>query len=229
MKLRTESTIVLVLLFGLAACNLPVASEDAAPAIAQTETLIARGVEETMASVPMVSVSVATDCRTGPGQEYDPVGVLNPGQAYDAVGRSPEGDYWLIRVPATSTTLCWLGGEHVTVTGDPSGLPVSPPPATPTLVVTQAGCPTPIGGGPTPVSCPTSGGCPTPVGGGPTPVSCPTSGGGPGLIGGCPTPIGGGPTPVSCPSSDGGPGLIGGCPTPIGGGPTPVSCPTPVQ
>ena len=41
----------------------------------------------------------------------------------------------------------------------------------PTLV----GCPTPVGGGPTPVSCsPQVDGCPTPVGGGPTPVSCPT-------------------------------------------------------
>jgi len=35
------------------------------------------------------------------------------------------------------------------------------------------GCPTPIGGGPTPVSClPEVSGCPSPVGGGPTPVSC---------------------------------------------------------
>jgi hypothetical protein len=51
-----------------------------------------------------------------------------------------------------------------------------------------AGCPTPVGGGPTPVSCPSPvGGCPTPVGGGPTPVSCATPAGGPSLIG-YPTP-----------------------------------------
>ena len=208
MKLRIELTIVFVLVCGLAACNLPAASEDGAPAIAQTETLVARGVEGTMAAVPLVSVSMATDCRTGPGQVYDPVGVLNPGQVSEAVGLSPEGDYWLIRDPASPTTLCWLGGEYVTVTGDPSGLPVSFPPPTPTLVVSQVGCPTPIGGGSTPVSCSSpAGGCPTPIGGGPTPVSCSSP------VGGCPTPIGGGPTPVSCVTPVGGPSLIG-YPTP---------------
>jgi hypothetical protein len=47
-------------------------------------------------------------------------------------------------------------------------------PAVITIRVT-AGCPTPIGGGPTPVTCgPVVSGCPSPVGGGPTPVNCPT-------------------------------------------------------
>ena len=65
-------------------------------------------------------------------------------------------------------------------------------PAVITVRVTS-GCPTPIGGGPTPVSCePVVSGCPSPVGGGPTPVSC-----GP-VVSGCPSPVGGGPTPVSC-------------------------------
>ncbi len=63
----------------------------------------------------------------------------------------------------------------------------------PATLVPEPGCPTPIGGGPTPASCePVSSGCPTPVGGGPTPVSCEP------VAGGCPTPPGGGPTPVSC-------------------------------
>jgi hypothetical protein len=56
------------------------------------------------------------------------------------------------------------------------------------------GCPSPVGGGPTPVSCEvTPVGCPSPVGGGPTPPPpC-----GPAPVG-CPSPVGGGPTPVSC-------------------------------
>lgn len=61
----------------------------------------------------------------------------------------------------------------------------------PTPVV---GCPSPVGGGPTPPSCVTPpAGCPSPVGGGPTPpppcVPAPA---------GCPSPVGGGPTPVTC-------------------------------
>lgn len=58
------------------------------------------------------------------------------------------------------------------------------------------GCPSPVGGGPTPVSCGvTPVGCPSPIGGGPTPPP-PCA---PAPIG-CPSPVGGGPTPVSCPA-----------------------------
>jgi hypothetical protein len=95
----------------------------------------------------------------------------------------------------------------------------STPVSSPTLVEGSGlgnGCPTPIGGGPTPVSCsgPSPANGPTPIGGGPTPVEGPTPiGGGPTPVKG-PTPIGGGPTPVK------GPTPIGGGPTPIGGGPT---------
>lgn len=73
---------------------------------------------------------------------------------------------------------------------------------------TVPGCPSPVGGGPTPVYCGPVG-CPSPVGGGPTPVICD-----------CATPAGGGPTPVDCGS------VVVGCPSPVGGGPTPGICPT---
>lgn len=73
---------------------------------------------------------------------------------------------------------------------------------------TTLGCPSPAGGGPTPVYCGPVG-CPSPVGGGPTPGICD-----------CATPAGGGPTPVGC-----GP-VVSGCPSPVGGGPTPGICPT---
>ncbi|MEW6400673.1 MAG: Ig-like domain-containing protein [Chloroflexota bacterium] len=73
---------------------------------------------------------------------------------------------------------------------------------------TPLGCPSPVGGGPTPVYCGPVG-CPSPIGGGPTPGICD-----------CATPAGGGPTPVNC-----GP-VVSGCPSPVGGGPTPGICPT---
>jgi Bacterial Ig domain len=66
--------------------------------------------------------------------------------------------------------------------------------ASPTPLV---GCPSPVGGGPTPPPpCPaTPVGCPSPIGGGPTPPPpCPT------LPPACPSPVGGGPTPVTCPT-----------------------------
>ena len=88
------------------------------------------------------------------------------------------------------------------------------------------GCPSPVGGGPTPISCgPTPVvGCPSPVGGGATPVTCAER------PAGCPSPVGGGATPVTCGAAP------VGCPSPVGGGPTlvppcvrpPVGCPSPV-
>jgi hypothetical protein len=189
---------VLIILFAslivMVACNLP----------------FIQGVGPTPSTVMMISVSTATDYRTGPGQSYDVVGVLNPGVEVQAVGRSADGNYLLIRDPANPANLWWLDGQFVTTTGDPTGLAIFTPPPTPTKV-----------GGPA-----LAGGCPTPVGGGPTPVNCPTPVGAPTKVGGCPTPVNGGPTPVSCPTLVGPPAKVGGCPTLVNGGPTPVSCPT---
>ncbi len=206
--------------------------------IAACSPLISQGGDESQAKGFMVNVNMDTDYRTGPGQVYQKIGVLTAGQVVEAVGRSPDGNYLLIRDPANPEKLYWVDSKNVTVTGNPGDLPAATPPATPTPV---SGCPTPIGGGPTAVGCgiaPLTGGCPTPIGGGPTEINCgaaPSTGGCPTPIGGgpteincgvvpstggCPTPIGGGPTAVDCGAAP----STGGCPTPFGGGPTPISC-----
>lgn len=216
-RTKTLCLILTLSIFILSACNLP----------------ISQGVTVSPSTSLKVSVNVATEYHSGPGQAYNLLGILNPGQEAELVGRSSEGDYLVIRDPTNPAILGWLPSGNAIVTGDPVGIPVILPPSYPTPV---GGCPTPVGGGPTPVSCPTLvegptpvGGCPTPVGGGPTPVSCPT-GVSPDLSeGGCPTPVGGGPTPVSCPTGVTSPPSGSGCPTPVGGGPTPVSCPTGVS
>jgi hypothetical protein len=207
--MRKARILFLILIAGmltLAACNLPAAGS---------------------ASKPLkVSVSAPSEYRTGPGQEYAVVGVLDPGQEVEAVGRSSVGNYLLIRDPANPAQLWWLQGEYIIVIGNPASLPISTPP--------PGGCPTPVDGGPTPVNCaapvsgPASGGCPTPVNGGPTPVNCatPVSGA---ASGGCPTPVNGGPTQVNCSTPVPGSASVGGCPTPVGGGPTPVNCTGPVS
>lgn len=73
-----------------------------------------------------------------------------------------------------------MAGEYViqAVAFSTEGNASPPDSARVTFGTTAAGnnCPTPVGGGPTPVSCDEApgSGCPTPVGGGPTPVSCVT-------------------------------------------------------
>ena len=82
-------------------------------------------------SAPAVTVSQATNCRTGPGTGYDQLGALNVGQTGQIVGKYTPGNYWIINTPGGSGT-CWLWGQYATTSGDLSGLPEMVPPPTPT-------------------------------------------------------------------------------------------------
>ena len=89
-----------------------------------------------------VSVSVATNCRSGPGQSYGRVGALLVGEVAEVVGRSANGDYWVIRNPDRPGETCWLWGEHATLTGIAGALPMFTPPPTPTPTHTRTPPPT---------------------------------------------------------------------------------------
>ena len=87
-------------------------------------------------TVPMVSVSVETNCRTGPGPAYDSIGVLQVGKTAEVVGRASDGGSWIIRNPANPATNCWLWGQYAAVTGNTGALPIVTPPPTPTPLST---------------------------------------------------------------------------------------------
>ena len=82
-------------------------------------------------TVPMVSVSVETNCRTGPGTAYDIVGVLHVGETAEVVGQVSGGGSWIIRNP-DGAGFCWLWAQYATVTGNWQALPVFDIPPTPT-------------------------------------------------------------------------------------------------
>jgi hypothetical protein len=158
----------LLMITALSACNLPSGQGDATPTpdLALTITaLAAPGNEATPTalentatpeftatpaftptpSVPTVTVSVNTNCRTGPGVVYPLVGGLNVGQSAEIIGKSTGTNYWIIKLPSNGA-VCWLWGEYATVSGNVANLQeyAIPPTPTPTLTPT----PTP----PTPVS-----------------------------------------------------------------------------
>ncbi len=151
------SSILLVL-----ACNLPTATPAADPGAAFTAAAqtVAAAVNRTLAptlalspapdtptplptlsptpeftstpSIPLISVSVNTNCRVGPGKVYEPpVGGLLVGQTAEVHGKNADGTYWYIRLP--NSTFCWVTGEYATVVGNTAVLPVFTPPPTPTL------------------------------------------------------------------------------------------------
>jgi hypothetical protein len=90
-------------------------------------------------SVPRLSVTAATNCRSGPGIAYDLLYTLQPGQAAEVIGKDLPDDYWIIQMPGGGA--CWLWGEYATVSGNAAGLPdyPAPPSPTPSLPVAPTG------------------------------------------------------------------------------------------
>jgi hypothetical protein len=86
-------------------------------------------------AVPMVSVSVETNCRSGPGKPYDILGVLQVGVSAEVVGQVSGGGSWIIRLPSNPAIICWVWTQYATVVGNTTGLPFYTPPPTPTPVV----------------------------------------------------------------------------------------------
>ena len=81
---------------------------------------------------PMASVSLATNCRSGPGSAYRFVMSLQPGQVAEVAARSTVENYWYIANPGQTDEHCWLWGEYATLEGDVSTLPVLTPAPSPT-------------------------------------------------------------------------------------------------
>ncbi len=92
-------------------------------------------------SVPLITVSVATNCRVGPGRVYDRVGALLVGEVAEVVGRNPTGEYWYIRNPNVNGGFCWLWGEYAALVGNTAALPIFTPPPTPTPPPTSTPAP----------------------------------------------------------------------------------------
>jgi len=133
--------LLVVLVLILSACNMPQSQGQSETAIA--ETVAARmtlpGDEDQgtvitdlpSSSAVQITVSVDTNCRSGPDAVYDRLGVLMAGETAEVVGRRAVADYWVIQNPDAPGT-CWLWGMYATLVGDVSLLPEMTPPPTPT-------------------------------------------------------------------------------------------------
>ena len=104
------------------------------PTLTPTQTLSPTPIFTFTPAVPQISVSVATNCRVGPGKIYDRVGALMVGEIAEVFGRDPTGGYWYIRNPDSNGDFCWLWGEYATLAGNTALLPIYTPPPTPTPV-----------------------------------------------------------------------------------------------
>lgn len=128
----------------LSACNLP-ASEDTAPDVA---TAAALTVEAALNSTPLASptantqvnveatptfsesfasVEDVTNCRTGPGVNYQRITQILPETPVKIIGFFPP-NYWVV---STDAGECWVSGEFVTPSGSFASVPTVTAPPTP--------------------------------------------------------------------------------------------------
>jgi hypothetical protein len=89
-------------------------------------------------SVPMLTVQESTNCRTGPGQDYEVVFTYLKGKKLEIVGRYDVDNYWLVKSAESPTGQCWLWGEYVDVAGSYWVVSSVTPPPTATLSLPQA-------------------------------------------------------------------------------------------
>ncbi|MBI3151693.1 MAG: hypothetical protein HYZ21_06145 [Chloroflexi bacterium] len=162
-KSRPLLLLSVLLIIALTACNLPSGDGTSTPDLALTVTAQATLLQFTSTpeftstpgpsatpgftstpTVPEVTVSTNTNCRTGPGTQYDLIGGLNVGQTAIVVGKNSSTNYWIINNPGKSGT-CWLWGEYATVSGNTAGLTEYsiPPTPTPSPTSTPTSTPTP--------------------------------------------------------------------------------------
>ena len=89
-------------------------------------------------STPQLTVLESTNCREGPGQDYEVVFTYLPSKKLNILGRYDPTNYWLVKSEESRTGQCWLWGEYVEVTGSYWAVPSVTPPATATLAPPQA-------------------------------------------------------------------------------------------
>lgn len=170
--------IYVILIVALSACNLPSSTADATatPDLALTLTALAStggqpvapaGPQDTATpqftatpgptetpSIPQVTVSTDTNCRTGPGVVYDNIGALFVGQVGTVVGKNSSTGYWIINNPGKTGT-CWLYPQYATVSGNTANLQEYSIPPTPTPTATSTPTQTPTPSIPAPINNPT--------------------------------------------------------------------------
>jgi len=136
----------LAAMLALSSCNLP----DGSPSQSEMMTAAAMTVQSALASTPLssptaelptevlstptvftkpvVSVGDVTNCRSGPGKDYERITQISPGQSIEIVGILPPG-YWLV---STADGICWVAVEFATPAGSYQAVPTVTAPPTPT-------------------------------------------------------------------------------------------------
>lgn len=130
----------------LSACNIPAGNTSSDPAISTSAALtveaalnsapLASATAQVSSSItvtptfsePMISVGDVTNCRSGPGTNYERITQITPGEQVKIIGVFAP-NYWIV---STSAGVCWVSAEFSTPVGSVQVVPTVTAPATPT-------------------------------------------------------------------------------------------------
>jgi len=84
-------------------------------------------------STPMLTVLEQTNCREGPGQDYEVLFTYLAKKKLEIAGRYEPTNFWLVKSPESTTGTCWLWGEYVELSGSYWVVPTLTPPPTATI------------------------------------------------------------------------------------------------
>jgi hypothetical protein len=133
----------------LSSCNLPFASSPesaeavqtsaaltveaalktplASPTLASTSNDAQATSDNSSSGEPFASFEDVTNCRTGPGVNYERITQITPQDAVEIIGFYPP-NYWVVMTDAGP---CWVAGEFVTPSGSLAAVPTVTAPPTP--------------------------------------------------------------------------------------------------
>lgn len=84
----------------------------------------------------VIRVTRPTNCRAGPGTEFDIVGSFLVGMKATVLGRDASNSFYYIPNTYVFTDYCWVSGKYAEFEGNPLLLPIVTSPPTPTGTVT---------------------------------------------------------------------------------------------
>ena len=89
-------------------------------------------------SVPMLTLREQTNCRAGPGQDYEVLFTYLKGAKLEIIGNYPQQNYWLVKSKDSHSGECWLWGQYADVAGSYWTVSSVTPPPTATQTLPQA-------------------------------------------------------------------------------------------
>ena len=89
-------------------------------------------------STPMLTVLQQTNCREGPGQDYQVVFTYLAKVRLEIIGRYDPTNFWLVKSPQSKSGTCWMWGEYTEASGSYWAVPTLTPPPTATMPPPQA-------------------------------------------------------------------------------------------